>query len=293
MGGAAPSGGNKLRELTQTANDVRPKISAQRYEQLQDFNSITRRLHSYRQRNLRGLMTELRDQIPDRPIRAFEIGCAAGRTYGMLAPDFPLDYVGIDFRRDRVELAQERYADRPARFLHGDATDKSLYQPDCSRHRLRPGDAGACSRRSRRPHRRDRLPRRRPRLFVVSVPVEIGPTVWIKALGSRIMGYDRGAGYNAADLFGPDWANSTECVRTSTTIGASTGAGWSKRSATTRTCARPVRCRLLGCRAASPPTSCSSPSPTLAEEANCRVPFAVSSRRRLSSGDLKGVVRTI
>ena len=43
----------------------------------------------------------------------------------------------------------------------------------------------------------------RPRLFVVSVPVEIGPTVWIKALGSRIMGYDRGAGYNAADLF---WA---------------------------------------------------------------------------------------
>src|SRR3954462_9617900 len=56
-----------LQDLSQPAAraDVRPKVSAQLYEQLQDFNSITRRLHSYRHRNLRGLMTELRGQIPD------------------------------------------------------------------------------------------------------------------------------------------------------------------------------------------------------------------------------------
>jgi SAM-dependent methyltransferase len=194
-----------LQDLSQPAAraDVRPKVSAQLYEQLQDFNSITRRLHSYRHRNLRGLMTELRGQIPDRPIRALEIGCAAGRTYGMLAQDFPLDYLGIDFRPDRVALAQQRYADRPARFVHGDATDKAFYLPDSADivFALETLEHIAEGRVVRIVE--DVCRTVRPRLFVVSVPVEIGPTVWVKALGSRLMGYDRAAGYNASDLF---WA---------------------------------------------------------------------------------------
>ena len=214
-----------MHELTQPAAraELRPKVSAQRYEQLQDFNAITRRLHSYRQRNLRGLMAEMRAQIPDRPIRAIEIGCAAGRTYGMLSGEFSLDYWGVDFRQDRVELAQQRYLGHSARFVHGDATDPSLYQPD---------SADIVFALETLEHIAEdqvvRIVERvchsiRPRLFVVSVPVEMGPTVWIKALGSRLMGYDRAAGYNSADLF---WAGLGQLNRVRTHEHGHRGFNW-------------------------------------------------------------------
>ncbi len=42
----------------------------------------------------------------------------------------------------------------------------------------------------------------RPKRFVVTVPVEVGPAVWIKNLGSVMMGYNRGSG-NFSETF---WA---------------------------------------------------------------------------------------
>ena len=68
-----------------------------RYEELQDFNRLTRYLHSGRYTALLELVGELRARIGDRPIRALEIGCGPGTAVALLLDtSFSVDYIGID-----------------------------------------------------------------------------------------------------------------------------------------------------------------------------------------------------
>jgi len=49
----------------------------------------------------------------------------------------------------------------------------------------------------------ERIAALRPRAFVCSVPVEVGPAIWIKNIGSAMMGYTRHRSYRWSDTF---WA---------------------------------------------------------------------------------------
>ena len=58
------------------------------YEQNQDFNKITRFLHSGRYAALLRITKELSRTITDRPIKALEVGCGPGTAVGPLLEHF-------------------------------------------------------------------------------------------------------------------------------------------------------------------------------------------------------------
>jgi SAM-dependent methyltransferase len=165
------------------------------YEEAQEFNRITRFLHSRRYSALLELIGPLRAEFSDRRIRALEIGCGPGTAVGHLLGSFDIDYRGIDINPEFIAAAQHYHGHRPhCVFIEADATDPRHYEPEGAdivfaletlehipeRHVVRIVE-NVC---------RIVL----PRLFVVTVPVEVGPAVWIKNAGSALMGYDRKSG---------------------------------------------------------------------------------------------------
>jgi SAM-dependent methyltransferase len=173
------------------------------YEKKQDFNRITRFLHAFRQRHVVTIACALHDRL-QRPVRIMDVGCSTGRTYEALNASCPISYVGIDLNRTSIAVAQARYATAAnARFTVIDAADPSNFQPDSfdlvvaletlehipERHvvRIVENICGIV----------------RPCVFVISVPVELGAALWIKTIGSRLMGYRRGSQYTMSQAF---WA---------------------------------------------------------------------------------------
>jgi SAM-dependent methyltransferase len=160
------------------------------YEQNQDFNAITRFLHSFRHSLASDLVGEVAAQIPDRPVSVLELGCGTGKTFATINAGHAITYVGIDKDKNAIAAASARYGDLAhAKFISGSAADVSHYTKADIVFALETFE-----------HIRERDVVRivehvcaevRPKLFVVSVPVEIGPSVWIKNLGSRLMGYSR------------------------------------------------------------------------------------------------------
>lgn len=170
-------------------------VATTRYEKNQNFNGITKFIHSGRYTSLLRLAGELSATIKDRPMRALEIGCGPGTAVGALLDAHECDYLGIDLDASFVDAARGYHGHRPnCRFVQADAADPSHYQPDSADIVFAletlehiPEDAvvriveNVC-----------RIVR--PKLFVVTVPVEVGPAVWVKNLGSAMMGYKRGSG---------------------------------------------------------------------------------------------------
>jgi SAM-dependent methyltransferase len=175
------------------------------YERNQDFNTITRYLHSCRFRNLMGILADLERQIADRPIEVMEIGCGVGKAYQLMNERFAISYRGIDIKEDRIATARERYSGcNNCRFMLADAGDPQLMEPD---------SADIVIALEALEHIPEATVVRivenvshivQPRVFVVSVPIEIGPAIWVKHLGSKLMGYGaRGRGYPGRHVF---WA---------------------------------------------------------------------------------------
>jgi len=63
------------------------------YERNQQFNALTRWLHSFRYRTILRVIRDLR--VSDRPLRVLEIGAATGRLFDVLDARFAIDYTGI------------------------------------------------------------------------------------------------------------------------------------------------------------------------------------------------------
>ena len=174
------------------------------YEKNQRFNAITRWLHSFRYRNILGIFTELSAQIPDRPIRVFELGAATGNLYALLDSRFRIDYLGVELDQKFYAAAVERHGARDNfRIRHGSAAEAALYveagQPDIV------VALETCEHIPERDSFRviEQVAALKPRRFVCSVPVEVGPSIWIKNVGSALMGYKRHKSYPWADTF---WA---------------------------------------------------------------------------------------
>lgn len=174
------------------------------YEKNQRYNAITRWLHSFRYRNILMLFAELAKRFPDRPIRVLELGAATGKLYTILDERFSIDYLGVEFDRKFYETAIERHGARDNfRMQHRSAADAAIY-----------AEAGAidivvametCEHIPERESFRiiEHVAELRPAMFVCSVPVEVGPSIWIKNVGSALMGYKRHKSYPWPDTF---WA---------------------------------------------------------------------------------------
>ena len=180
-------------------------VIATEYERNQDFNAITRYLHSCRFRNLMGILANLEQQIGPRPIEVMEIGCGVGKAYQLMNERFAINYRGIDVKEDRIATARERYCGgNNSQFILADAGDSQFGEP---------GSADIVIALETLEHIPEATVVRivenvcqvvQPRLFVVSVPIEIGPAIWVKHLGSKLMRYrGRGRGYPGHYMF---WA---------------------------------------------------------------------------------------
>lgn len=162
------------------------------YERIQRFNALTRWLHSQRYRHMLDIVGRLQRETPGRPLRIVDIGCAVGRLYTVLDQRFPIEYVGIDHDAEFIRVALERYGSRP----NFQARCAEVADPGVFAGIESPDLVCALETLEHIPERDsirivEAVSRLAPRRFVCSVPVEVGPALWIKNVGSLLLGYER------------------------------------------------------------------------------------------------------
>jgi len=174
------------------------------YEINQSFNAITRYLHSLRYRNLLGVFRRFHRTVSRKPIRVLDIGAGTAKSFALLDDRFEIEYCGIDRHEQLTACARQRYGDRPNfRMITASALEVDLAgqakQPDVvlALETLEHVFADEV------PELVARIAGLTPRLFVCSVPVEVGPIVWIKNVGSALMRYNRHRNYTWPQTF---WA---------------------------------------------------------------------------------------
>jgi SAM-dependent methyltransferase len=179
-------------------------INATAYEQRQQFNIVTSWLHSFRYRYVRGVFQQLAQEICDRPIRVIDIGCGYAKLFAVMNPEFRIEYTGIELNDERVAVARERYV-RHENFsiLHDSATEALGHIPEGSVDLI-----VALETLEHIPEHEvvrivERIAEIRPKRFVCSVPLEIGPAIWLKNVGSFLTGYVRHREYTWRETF---WA---------------------------------------------------------------------------------------
>jgi Methyltransferase domain len=177
-------------------------ITESDYEKRQRFNPIVAWLHSFRYKHVLDVMEEFSSANGGGEIRLLEIGCAHAKLFGMLDERFNIDYVAIEPNRQAFDTATSRYKEH-ANFSvsHGfaqDHLDKFAgvdvvialetfeHIPEHIVVRLT-----------------EEIGKGRPKLFICSVPVEVGPAIWFKNVGSLLFGYMRHKEYSWGETF---WA---------------------------------------------------------------------------------------
>lgn len=199
------------------------KASETVYETNQNRNPLTRFLHSTRYRELRRHMDALAAEIQDRPIRVLDIGCGPASAVGTLLAGYEVEYVGIDYDPIFIRAAREKFGHRDdCKFILGDASDRAHYIDQTA-------DIVIAL------EALEHIPANRvvdiveyvctvvrPQVFLVTVPVEVGPAVWIKNWGSALMGYDRRSG-NVWETF---WAGLYQLDRVPPHNGSHQGFDW-------------------------------------------------------------------
>jgi SAM-dependent methyltransferase len=173
------------------------------YEKLQGYNFLTGWLHSVRYRHILQVMEEFAASRSSRePIRILDIGCASAKLYGLLDSRFSIDYLGCEIYPEFVAVARSRYGSRPNFRI----TDRSITSGEVP---LAGFDViAALETLEHIPEHEvvrliEAIARARPTLFVCSVPVEIGPSVWLKNVGAWVCRYPRYKEYTWAETF---WA---------------------------------------------------------------------------------------
>lgn len=183
-------------------DDISRHDTETEYEKNQRFNFLVSYLHSFRYRNILTLFKAIARETGGKPIRVIDIGCAHAKLFSVLNESFDIDYTGIEINSAFVEAARSRYAGYPnfcvihdsaanalATLEHTDiivALETLEHIPEHDVVRIVEAVAAA-----------------KPRLFVSSVPVEIGPAIWLKNVGSLVTGYMRHKEYRWSETF---WA---------------------------------------------------------------------------------------
>jgi Methyltransferase domain len=172
------------------------------YENNQNFNPLVAWLHSLRYKNILAQVNALVQKNKGRQIKVVEIGCAHAKLYSILNNLFDIDYTGIEIDPISLDIARSRYAINPNFRVINDSAENALaylknvdivvaletleHIPEHVVVRI--VEAIAVS---------------KPSLFVCSVPVEVGPAIWLKNVGSLLAGYMRHKEYLWVETF---WA---------------------------------------------------------------------------------------
>lgn len=172
------------------------------YEKNQRFNFLVSWLHSFRYKNILSVFKAVALRNEGKRIKVVDIGCAHAKLFQLLNARFEIDYTGIEVADGFVEAARSRYGHNPNfRIIHESvlsalshlqnvdvciALETLEHIPEHDVVRIVEAVASA-----------------QPNIFVCSVPVEIGPAIWLKNVGSLLTGYMRHKEYQWAETF---WA---------------------------------------------------------------------------------------
>lgn len=172
------------------------------YEHNQGFNKLVSWLHSYRYKNISRVFDKLSESNNGTPITVIDIGCGDAKLYSLLNERFNIDYIGIEPNAVFVQVAEKRYQSQSNfRIIH-DAVENQLdiiaganivVALETFEHILEHIVVRII----------EQVAKKQPKLFVCSVPVEVGPAIWIKNLGSLAIGYMRHTEYTWKETF---WA---------------------------------------------------------------------------------------
>jgi len=172
--------------------------SAAQYEKNQSRNPINTWLHSFRFRHVLDVV----DSLGPGPLRVVEIGSAHGKLFEVLNERCSIDYTGIELDPLLTKIATDRHGHHTnfraiaASAVAGVAT---VDQADVviALETLEHIPGSECVRTV------EAIARLKPKRFICSVPVEIGPAIWCKNIGSLVSGYSRHTEYTWRETF---WA---------------------------------------------------------------------------------------
>jgi len=172
------------------------------YEKTQNFNRLVAWLHSYRYNNILNIFDELSALDEAKTIHVIDIGCAHGKLFSVLKDKYKISYIGIELNSEFVKVAEERYKEYSNfKIIQGAAENyiSKIKKVDI---------VVALETLEHIPEHTviriiEEIAKSNPRYFVSSVPVEIGPAIWFKNIGSLMAGYMRHNEYSWKETF---WA---------------------------------------------------------------------------------------
>jgi len=174
------------------------------YEKVQKFNFITTFLHTYRYSWITSIFTSFVGEAQNRKITIVDIGCGTCKVFEILSKNLiAINYIGIEPSDEFVNTAFKRYGERKNfKIIKGYAQEiiptiqekidifVALESFEHIPEYLVPNLLRSISAKN-------------PKIFACSVPIEIGPAIWIKNIGSKLMGYNRFKEYKWIETF---WA---------------------------------------------------------------------------------------
>jgi SAM-dependent methyltransferase len=172
------------------------------FERNQRFNALVAWQHGRRYKTILKVFDRLAASAGGRPIRILDIGCAHAKLFALLNHRLKIDYTGVELQDELVKAARERYQGHSNFRIIQDPVENLIDKI---------GDVDVVVALETLEHIPEDVVVRlvediakiRPKLFVSSVPVEIGPAVWFKNLSSLVSGYVRHRDYTWKETF---WA---------------------------------------------------------------------------------------
>lgn len=194
--------------------------TASEYVERQSLNPLIAWLHGLRYRNLVRAVASANLV----PLRVLDIGPGPCTAFRVLDQKFAIDYTGLELSQQFVDLSEALYGDRKNfRIIQGSAgvTDSlsALGEFDVimaleTLEHMREYDVVRLV---------EKIRAMQPKLFLCSVPIEIGPPIWVKNIASAMTGYIRHSEYTWSETF---WAGFYQLDRLRPHVDGHRGFDW-------------------------------------------------------------------
>ena len=178
-------------------------ISANDYNKNQNFNFLTKWLHKFRYKHVLIEINSLKKDLDNRKLKVLDIGCGDSKLFGILNDKFEISYTGIELNEKFAKTAQKRFKNfNNFNIINGrvenyidtfedvdviTALETFEHIPEKNVVRII-----------------EKIAKIDPKLLIISVPVEIGPAIALKNIGSLLSGYNRHKEYTWTETF---WAS--------------------------------------------------------------------------------------
>ena len=169
------------------------------YEKTQNFNFITKGLHLTRYRNLEKIIIKISKKNPK--LKVVDVGCGLAKTYEVIsALGIGFNYVGIEIKKYCAELANERYG-KNDNFTYINKSVENAYDEFNDADIVIGLESFEHIPESIVVKTIEAIGESNCKYIYLTVPNEIGPAIFIKNIGSFLMGYKRYKEYSWQETF--------------------------------------------------------------------------------------------